>query len=208
MPSPVTFDIDPRSMRAFESALRQYSAASKRTNAEIVNKKAVDLAFRAAQLTKKADKFSVRSGKGIRNPWAFTKWDLKRRGKKLPKSRDAMINATRRVLNARAARVGFIAAGWAQAGRKLKAQAGVKGGSVKGFGRKLGRGSASMARATIRAFAELVNKSTSKSESSPDALVKHGSKGAADAIRFVTADMLVYARRKYGKTNQAFNRGR
>ena len=196
--------------RGFDRALREYQKATGKTVPQVVNRAAVNLAFRSAQFTPPADKFAVASGKGIRNPWAFVNYTLKKQGKKLPKNRDAYNKALAMILRKRAAAVGFIRAGWVKAGRAIKDKAGNVGSTMRppgGVSRRLGVGRGTPAIEALNAFALIVNASdNAKSETGPKALQRYGGAGLQKAIGFVTRDMLDYARKKMAQNAARFNR--
>lgn len=191
----IKLEIDRKSLANFQAALSLYAKATGKDAPEIVNRAAVNLAFRAAEFTPKAD-MSAAIGK-IRNIYAFTNFRYTQTRRKHPKraKMDAAVLRTIRQLNALS---GFIRRGWVAAGRKLKAQSGVTGTSraPAGGGGKKGKGTATMAREAVVSFAEIVNYSTSKSGSSPAALEKYGGSGLSRAVSFVANDMRQYAEKK------------
>lgn len=210
MAKPV-FEVDKRSLRGLNKALVQYQFATKKSFADVANRAAVNLAFRAAQFTHKAqikkDASYIQNTLGMRNAYAVARWYNKVHRGKVLKTRREVERATNALINARVSARGFIAGGWAKAGRSLKKMAGVKGGArVTGIKTRTGVGRSTMARGVLRAFAELVNASLSKSPSSAAALAKYGGEGLNKSVRFVAADMLTYAREKLAQQARKFNR--
>lgn len=207
MASAITFELDKTSLRGLDRALRTYQKATKKDMPDVVNRAAMNVAFRAAQFTPQANKESIRKLIGVRNPYALTVWDLKRRGKRIPK-RDKLEAAVNRFIAAKLRTVAFIRAGWIPAAKKL--QKVVKGGrpkiSLSKIRRLPGKGDAVIARETLNTFSEVINKSTSKSPTSASALFRYGQDGLNKAVSFVTKDMLDYATERLRKNAKTFNR--
>jgi hypothetical protein len=204
----LNFEIDPADLRRFDKALRTYAEATKKDVPYILNRSAMNLAFRACSFTHQANKEAIRAMTGVNNVYALVNWNRSQKG--LPglakAGREA---AVRKFIAARVRAVGFIRAGWLKPARKLqKVVRGAKpaGVNIRGLNNKIGKGTATLARASLNAFSEIVNQSTSKSPTSPAALVKHGGEGLRKAVRFVTNDMLTYAREKLAKNAAKFNR--
>lgn len=199
-----SLELDPASVRNFQSALEIYRRATRKDVPEVVNRAAINLAFRSAQFTPKAD---IPSSIGkIRNIYAFTNWVYTQRGIKHPTKarRDAAFS---RLIRQRVSVAGFIRRGWAQAGKRIQQQSGIRGSvRIPGLGGRRGKGTGTMARQAILSFAEIVNFSTSKSVTSASALKRYGGEGLQEAIRFVTGDMMEYARKKLDQRAREFNR--
>jgi hypothetical protein len=197
-------DVDTRGLA---KALREYQEATGKDLPTVVNRAAVNLAFRSAQLTKTADKFSVASGRGIYQFRQWVRWVFTSKGKFPPLTDDEIIKEGAKILRKRAAAVGYIRAGWVRAGKKIQQKAGNIGRVVSAprVPAKLGRGYAIAARQAISTFAQITNASTSKSPTSDAALRRYGGDGLKGAIAFVTADMLAYARKKMAERAAKFN---
>lgn len=212
----IKMELDKHDVRKFQHALLIYKNATGKDARYVVNRAAMNVAFRAIQNTKEADlKDPIpadlkRPWSDMRNPWNLTLWNLRKQGihPKILKTSDIRARARKMIASRKRARA-FIRAGWLPAAKALKAivRAGAPGGALRGVRRRPGKGSAKPAFQTVRPVAEITNASTSKSASSPAALSRWGGPGLARAVRFVTDDMLQYARGLLEKRARAFNRG-
>lgn len=211
--------------REFQKALHKYKEATGKSNAEIVNRAAMNIAFRSAQYTPKASRSSItgmldqfhagsvyvgKSGNRLKKakklfratPRArgFVLWWLKTNGKNATGITDEQVLAlVKKIRGRRLASIAFIKSGWLPAARAF--QAAVKGASgfkQSAFGReKVGIGGSKIARVGLFSTAELWNASINKdNKSSEAALHKYGKPGFDRAVQFVSRDMLSYARRK------------
>lgn len=199
----ISISIDPVSLASFRAALGEYMQVCKRDVVEIVNRRALNLAFRAAQFTPTADRNAVAQLVGVRNPYALAVWNLKRAGKKIPK-RHQMEKVVSRLISARVRTVGFIRGGWVKAGRRVAELVRIRApriGSLRGPG----KGDAVVAD-ILNLTAEIINRSVSKSPTSVAALRRYGGQGLNAALAFEARDMREYIARKLKQRADEFNR--
>ena len=206
MGAAVSIEIDKSSLRQFQNAIQTYHLATRKDIPEVVNRAALNLAFRSAQFTQIADRQAIKSMKGVRNPYALVNWNYTQQNKPHPK-RKQMDAAVRKFFNSRSAAAGFFRRGWVEAGRKIQEATGLRPGvRVTGIGRRKGWGRATPAREALRSFALITNYAASKTKGSGEALVKFGGEGLKKAVNFVANDMLTYAQKKLAKRAQEFSR--
>jgi hypothetical protein len=210
-----TFEVDRKSLRELQSALRLYEKATKRDVPYICNRAAMNLAFRGFQFTKMADKATVVAGLKPSPKYphpqararAIVVSRFKARGEAVPKG--GRVTRLANALLAGRIRAGFIRAGWLRAAKKL--QKSVRGGrpmgiTTKGISPRAGRGDATLARQSLLSFAAIMNQSVSKSKTSGQALVQYGSEGMRKAMRFVIDDLRTYATERLRKQAAKFNK--
>lgn len=208
--------IPPAEMAKLRATLRKYSEVSKKTEAQIVNDKALDLAFKALQQTDKANKdqiaqemgqigvavkFSKKSGrfrasKRILADDSFAariiNSRLFKKGKPLLFGKD-LEKAAAKMTASRIKATSFIRSGWLGAANRLRATV---GGRRQNAGdsqiRGDPKGDAKAARPALMPVAEIINFAT---KDSPKArAVAH--RGLMKAIPIVIADMEKYIERK------------
>jgi hypothetical protein len=115
----------------------------------------------------------------------------------------------RRYAGRRISSAAYIAAGWLPAFYKF--QAAYRGSDAvkpRLARKRMGDGTASIAVAGDKPFAELINRSATRAPGSADALVKYGGEGMAKAIKFVGRDMLGYIKKQLAKRSADFNQAR
>ena len=185
--------------REFQAALRDYMKVSRRTLAEIVNKRAVNIAFKSIRYTPKAKKSRINR-------------DLKQKSRIAPKAPIAailvnskrkpglygqdMVDAVEDLKVKRARTLGFIKSGWFGAIKNLQPHAKVRRraprvniqGKPKGYGRP--------ARAGLNPTAEIVNQVPGANKIGSDALQRAMNEDAIDMKTF-TAKRLQQDANKY-----------
>lgn len=193
--------------KEFNAALREYIKVSRRTLPEIVNKRAVNIAFKSIRWTRKARKSQINR-------------DLKQKARIAPKAPigailvnykagqdgekgfygDKMKQQVERMKLARHSSAGYIKAGWLGAFRDLQPHAkvfrrpprGLGSGNAakKGFGRPAKRG--------INPTAEIVNQ--------VEGAVKIGAPGLQRAMNADAADMAQFAAKRMQQDANKFKR--
>ena len=203
---PVTLAIDPVSLRNFDKALREYHRVSRKSVPEVLNRTALNLAFWASYFCQKGPDRAAEIKAGMDNPYAVLNWKYTQRGWAHPK-RNEIDRALRTFLAGRAASSGYIARGWARAGRIIKERAGLSAPFrlTKKMSRE-GKGRAILAKEAVRSFCEITNYATTKSPSSTAALYQFGDTAMKQAITFKVSDMYVYINRKLKEAAERFNR--
>ncbi len=210
-------EIDQASVRAFQSSLRLYQKATRKSSAEVVNHAAMQLALRAMWHTKSADKSDIES---LREHYA-TQFRGKKRLLKKPKqlyrattrgfvvylsklrrmgkdpknlTTAQLMDGAAKMVNRRIGSIAFIRAGWIAAIRRLASTLNKPTGSL--VRARAGRGSVRVARESENPFSEIINRSNSPAPGADAALLKYGGAGLAAAIPGTTADMMQYATKK------------
>lgn len=178
--------------REFTAALREYQKATKKDEAEILNRAGGNMAFRAAQFTPFAGEGKIRASLR-RNKLAIKilSKSPRRRFKGIPVSRRGAIVTDFILRRVRSSK--YIRAGWAKAlkafGRnasRLHVRAGSK--ADRGYGQKA---------TAWRMVAELGNDARGADTVGLEPLQR--------AVDFVARDMLAYARRRTVRTAQRFS---
>jgi hypothetical protein len=186
--------------REFKAALAQYTRYSKRSLAEIVNKRAVNIAFKAIRHTPKTKKPSINRElrqKSRVAPKAPLGAILAQKGRNPGLYGDEMKKAVESLKAKKAASIGFIKSGWIGAVRDLSPHAKVYRrpprvivkGKPQGFGRPARRG--------LNPTAEIVNQVAGA--------VKVGSAALQRAINEDALDMKTYVARKMNQDAKKFN---
>lgn len=174
----------------FVFALRAKKAACQHTMPDILNKAALNVAFRASSFTPKGSAALIRSGL-MRDPhlrYALTAIRLKQRGIGALKS-PLFAKEVARFVSRRASSAGYLRAAYAQAIANL-------GGSFRGSQFK-GAAEGFANKATIRKLlAEIVTIVSEPDTSHAAGAERIGKDAIQKAINFVAEDMLVYAQRK------------
>lgn len=203
---PVTLEIDQKSLRDFDRALRDYHAASRKDIPEVLNRTALNLAFWASYFCHKGPNKASEVEAGMHNPYAVMNWKYTQKGWVHPK-RNEIDKALKTFLASRAATSAFIARGWAKAGNIIKDRTGIKSPvRLTRQTKKDGFGRAILAREAIYSFAEIANMAASKSKSSGQALLNWGETAMKQAITYKVQDMYVYINRKLAQRAAEFNR--
>lgn len=193
-------------LSALNRVLPLYKRATGKDAEYVVNRAAMNLAFRAYTFTKKTDRAKIAALLGVRNPYALTVWNLKRRRKKIP-PRKRLALEVNKLINARLRARAFIAAGFLPAAQAL--QRIVRAGAPRGFlasgeRRRPGYGWARAATRSNNPTALVVNASKTANISSLGALRKFGADGLQKAVAFVAADMRQYAEDRLKKSARLF----
>jgi len=195
-------------------ALTEYQAATKKDFTEVVNRAAMNTAFRAAQFTKKADKSSIQALEN--QPWwpryiakyfrekghTFVKTSSAKKfgpgkstirrfvkGSSYTKAEARALS--RRIIGARVRAISFIRSGWIPAIRILAPFAKVQL-RVDAKQRGQAKGDAKPAKVSINPTAHISN--------SVKGSGKIGGAALQQAIDFVAKDMIEYARKKMIET--------
>jgi hypothetical protein len=174
----------------FVFALRAKKAACQHTYPEILNKAALNVAFRASSFTPKGNAALIRSQlTGDANlRFALTAIALKKKGVGILKSPD-FAKEVERFVSRRASSAGYLRAAYAKAIEQL-------GGSFRGSHFK-GASDGFANRATVsRLLAEIVTIVAETSASSATSAERIGMTAINEAIAFVADDMLAYAHQK------------
>jgi hypothetical protein len=187
------FELDTREL---SDALNRYKQATRKDNLTVVNRAAMNVAFRSAQFTPKVEKSKIKDELGQITAGGPTLAkmillrNLHRAGKKIPRALD---RAAERLIRARQATAGFIRAGWIPAAKKL--QAFVQRGRIPPLAgrRRPGKGGAIPATSERDPWAEVINTSVSKSPTSGEALERYGGPALQRAVDFVANDMKTHA---------------
>lgn len=174
----------------FVFALRAKKAACQHAMPEILNKAALNVAFRASQFTPKGNANQIRASlmRDQHLRYALTAMALKKRGAGILKS-PAFAKEVEKFLSRRASSANYLRAAFAQAVQKL-------GGTFRGAKFK-GAGEGFANRATVgRLIAEIVAILNQPNESKAAGAERILMSAVNEAIDFVANDMLVYANRK------------
>jgi len=197
-------------------ALREYQDATKKDFAEVVNRAAVNVALRAAQFTKKADRGSIQALEN--QPWwprfiakyfrdkgsTFNKTvsgrkfgiDEKVKVRRFVKgssySKAEARQLSRRIIGSRIRAITFIRSGWIPAIRLLAPFAKVRLRVADAKQRGKDKGGATPAKAGINPTSFIMNNAQGAGTVGDDALQK--------AVSFVASDMIAYARKKMSET--------
>lgn len=182
----------------FIFALRAYKAATKKDGAEVLNRAARNVAFRASSATKKGSAARIRASLN-RDPhlrYALTALALKKRGVGALKSPE-FAREVERFVSHRAASANYLRAAWAKAIEDL-------GGSFRG---EKFRGAGGFAnKATVRQLVTEIVAITAQPNGSKAASAERvGMVALQKALVFVADDMLQYARDLMGKTARNFS---
>ncbi len=173
----------------FVFALRAKKAACQHTYPEILNKAALNVAFRASSFTKKGSAATIRGGL-MRDPnlrYALTAIALKKRGVGILKS-PMFAKEVERYVSRRASSAGYLRAAYAKAIEQL-------GGSFRGAKFRGADGFANKAKVgkLIAEIVTIVSQPDGRRASGAEAI---GIEAIQKAIDFVADDMLDYAQRK------------
>lgn len=191
------FSIPSESLNGFAEALYQYEAATGKDSADILNRAALNVAYRAAQFTPVATAAEIKSGLSGNEKMlaALTSISLRKRGigvVSAPGFQKEMQNyLTRRVGSRR-----YLRSGWAPAIIAL-------GGSFRGS--KLSRGVDGYAdKATpLQLLAEIGVIIDEAHAGKVEGAEKIGEKALVEAIDFVAEDMIEYSQDRLAKTAAA-----
>ena len=207
---------------AFTRTLRKYAKVNKKTFREIVNKKALDLAFNAQRLTEAADPSAIeyklgaignkvgrsrktgkiRKGRRILSENNFAARIINSRRKKAGQPLiwgKELERAAQKLINARVRAVRFLRSGWLPSIKKLSYSVERRErrpwpkGLTRGKAKPKGYGIA--ARSELRPSALVVNSAT-KNNSKAQAKIIRGLKAGMNATM---ADMVIYIERKMGR---------
>ena len=207
---------------AFTRTLRRYAKVNKKTFREIVNKKALDLAFNAQRLTEAADPKAIeyklgaignkvgrnrktgalRKGKRILKEDNFAARIVNSRRKKAGQPLiwgKELERAAQKLINARVRAVRFLRSGWLPAIKKLSFAVDRRDrvrwpkGLVKGKAKPKGYGIA--ARSELKPAALVVNSATKNNAKAQSKIIK----GLKAGLNATMADMVVYIERKMGR---------
>jgi hypothetical protein len=182
----------------FRFALRAYKAATQKDEAEILNRSARNVAFRAASFTPKGSAARIRRSL-MADPhlrFALTSMALKKRGIGFLKS-PGFAKEVSRLVSRRASSAGYLRAGWANAIQQL-------GGSFRGAKFKGAGGFANKA-SVGKLIAEIVNTTTHATAASVNGAELIGAKALQAALAYVAEDMIAYSRKIMGATAKKFN---
>tara|TARA_R100000655_G_scaffold13403_2_gene30367 strand:- start:69 stop:737 length:669 start_codon:yes stop_codon:yes gene_type:complete len=207
---------------AFTRTLRRYAKVNKKTFREIVNKKALDLAFNAQRLTEAADPQAIeyklgaignkvgrnRKTGGTRKGRRILKEDnfaarivnsrRKKAGQPLIWGKE-LERAAQKLINARVRAVRFLRSGWLPAIKKLSFAVDRRDrvrwpkGLTKGKAKPKGYGIA--ARSELKPAALVVNSATKNNAKAQSKIIK----GLKAGLNATMADMVVYIERKMGR---------
>lgn len=182
----------------FLLALRAYKAATKKDCADVLNRAARNVAFRAAGATPKGSAGRIRASL-MRDPrlrYALTSLALKKRGiGRLPSPQ--FQRAVDAFISRRASSANYLRAGWAKAIQDM-------GGSFRGAKFRGAGGFANKAVVT-KLIAELVNTTIHENAASLRGAELIGSQALQKAISFVAADMIQYSKELMGLTAKKFS---
>jgi hypothetical protein len=185
--------------KEFNSALRDYIKVSRRSIAEIVNKRAVNIAFKAIRHTPKALKSKINrelKAKSKLNPKAPLGAILVNKGRKPGLYGEAMTSEIEALKQRRARTIGFIKSGWLGAVKDLQPHAKVfrrpprvnVQGPPKGYGKP--------ARSGLNPTAEIVNQVAGAVKIGASALQRAINEDAID-MRDFTAKRMQQDANKY-----------
>ena len=207
---------------AFTRTLRKYAKVNKQTFREIVNKKALDLAFNAQRLTEAADPKAIeyklgaignkvgrnRKTGGLRKGRRILKEDnfaarivnsrRKKAGQPLIWGKE-LERAAQKLINARVRAVKFLRSGWLPAIKKLSYSVDRRDrvrwpkGLVKGKAKPKGYGVA--ARSELKPAALVANSATKNNAKAQAKIIK----GLKAGLNATMADMVIYIDRKMGR---------
>lgn len=207
---------------AFTRTLRRYAKVNKKTFREIVNKKALDLAFNAQRLTEAADPKAIeyklgaignkvgrsrktgalRKGRRILKEDNFAARIVNSRRKKAGQPLiwgKELERAAQKLINARVRAVKFLRSGWLPAIKKLSYSVDRRDrvrwpkGLVKGKAKPKGYGIA--ARSELKPAALVVNSATKNNAKAQAKIIK----GLKAGLNATMADMVIYIDRKLGR---------
>lgn len=176
-------------LEKFKFALRAKKAACLDSYPDILNKAALNVSFRSASFTPKANPARIRAAL-MKDPhlrFALTSIALKKKGiGRLPAPQFA--KAVVRYLGRRVSSANYLRASYANAIEQLGGKFnGAKFRGADGFANK------AQAKRFIAQVVAILDQPDSAHAASAEAILK---KATLEAIRFVAEDMLVYARRK------------
>jgi len=199
-------ELDPATVNEFKRALNVYKDHTSKEHSYIVNRAAMNLAFRSAQFTEKTTKVKILAG--MNNPKAVMASQILKAGGAIP----AGFNQSfQKMLNKRFSSIAFIKASWLPAAKAL-AQVVKKGAqsiSSFSFGRtKMGSGYVHIAQGIgNNCWAEIANTAINpKNPTSAAALEKIGRPAHEKAMKFVTADMMKFCNEVYDAEALKFNK--
>ena len=207
---------------AFTRTLRKYAKVNKKTFREIVNKKALDLAFNAQRLTEAADPSAIeyklgaignkvgrsrktgkiRKGRRILSENNFAARIINSRRKKAGQPLiwgKELERAAQKLINARVRAVRFLRSGWLPSIKKLSLSVERRDrvrwpkGLVRGKAKPKGYGIA--ARSELRPSALVVNSATKNNRKAQAKIIR----GLKAGLSATMADMVTYIERKMGR---------
>lgn len=180
----------------FVFALRAYKAATRKDEADILNRAARNVAYRASQFTPRGNAARIRAGL-MRDPhlrYALTAMALKRRGVGALKS-PGFAKEVARFVSRRASSAGYLRAAYAEAIQQL-------GGTFRGAKFKGASGFANKA-SIGRLLAQIVAIVSQPTERQVRGAEEIGLKALNQAVKFVAEDMLAYSQQKLAQTARA-----
>lgn len=189
MPQKDYFQVD---TREFDAALRAYIPHSKRTFADIVNKRGVNVAFKATRFTQKARPSKIRRDmrRPSRNhPGAPLGAVLVNKGRSPGLQGPDMRDAVDRLTRAKERSIGFIKSGWLGAVNDLQPHAKVRRRPPKVNVRGRPQGYARPARPGIAPAAEIVNHVPGAAEIGAEGLQRALNADARDMAEYVARRM-------------------
>jgi len=190
-----TFKID---TTKFIKALRAYKAVTQKDEAEILNKRAKNIAYRCSQFTPKGNASRVRAAL-MKDPhlrFALTAIVLKKRGVGMLKSPEFQKEVDALVAR-RASSANYLRAAWANAIQQL-------GGSFNGAKFKGAGGFANKATVAslLAQIVAITNQATAAHAASAERI---GAIALQEAIESDTADMIRFCRQQMGLTAKKFS---
>lgn len=179
--------------REFQSALQQYSEATKKDESEILNRAGKNVAYRASQFTPVAEAATIKSGLFADDHlrFALTAMKIKERGMGVLKS-PQFAQEVEKFVRSRVASRRYLKAGWAVAIEKF-------GGTYRGskFRGATGEAIKATADSLITELAAILDEPTeAKAQSAESKMLP----ALQEALDFVARDMIDYAQRKLAKT--------
>lgn len=193
------FELPSSSLRNFEEALDLYMTTTKKDMSEVLNKQALNVAYRAAQFTSFAERGAILRALKV-DPhlaYALTSLSLKKRGiGKLPKGQfqaevDAFIQ--RRISSSR-----YLRTGWAPAIIAL-------GGTFKGIKTERGADGYADKSTPAKLLAIIANVIKEPNEAQAYRAENALFPALEEAVNFVAEDMVKHAQEKLAKTATLFS---
>lgn len=179
--------------RQFQRALQEYADATKKDEADILNKAGKDVVYRAAQFTPKAKGPQIKAFL-LANPkllYALTARMLKKKGIGALKSPQFQ-EATQQLIRKRASSARYLTAAWARAAEAFGATfRGAKFKGATGYGIKA---TPANLLATIVAIVDEPDDTHARSAEAVEIVALQ------EALDFKARDMIEYAQRKLAKT--------
>lgn len=182
----------------FRLALRSYKVATQKDSAELLNRAARNVAFRASSFTPKGNANKIRNDlmRDRHLRFALTSLGLKKKGiGRL--SAPEFQKAVDRYVSRRASSANYLRAGWAKAIEDMGGSfRGAKFRGAGGFGNKA---------VISKLIAAIVNTTTHEDTASVRGAELIGDEALQKAIAFVAEDMIAYAKELMGVTAKKFS---